>query len=226
MMRGCRTLTITLLCFLLAGCKTGESLYRISLAPMPPTEGELLAESGTVTFEKEGVWGALWPLSHEELGRPSSINREWTFPDPFDGLYDEYAMPVVFYLVLENRSDRAFAFNPSTSFSLIDASVPLFSIEYDDFYERLYDQPRGDQRLTNIRRMLFRSYQTLQPGDQTRGLLLFKRPREEAGIRPMLLFIRRIFMGEREIEFLIPFEMQTDEVPAPPARSGNAPGTS
>ncbi len=214
-MQRCRSLTITLLCLLLTACKTGESLYRISLSPMTPTQGEFRTDSGAITFEQEGLWGALWPLSHADLGQPASINREWAFPNPFDGLYEEYTMPVTFYLVLENRSDGAITFNPSTTFSLIDASVPLFSIEYDDFYERLYNQTGGDQRLAKIRRMLFRSYQTLHPGDQARGLLFFKRPREEAGIRPMLLIMRRIYRGEKEIDFLIPFEMQTDEIPAP-----------
>ncbi len=216
-MRGCCALTIILLCFLCAGCKTGEHRYRISLTPLTPTQGELRADGGAITFEKEGVWGALWPLNHEDLAHPAAINREWTFPDPFNGLYDEYTMPVTFFLVLENRSGRAFTFNPSTSFSLIDASVPLFSIEYDDFYERLYDQPGGDQRLAYVRQMLFRNYQTLHPGDQARGLLFFKRPREEAGIRPVLLLIRRVFKGDEEIDFMIPFEMQTDEVPTPGA---------
>ncbi len=212
-MRGRRILMITLLCLLAAGCKTAESLYRISLTPIPPMQTELRLEGGGMIFEKDGLWGAVWPLSHEELAQPASVNREWTFPNPFHGLYDAYAMPVTFYIVLENRADRAFTFNPSTSFSLIDASVPLFSIEYDDFYERFYNQPGADQRLADIRRMLFRNYQTLHPGNQSRGLLFFKRPREEAGIRPVILFIRRIYRGEKEIEFVIPFEMQTDEVP-------------
>ncbi len=198
---------------LIAGCKTGPHLYRMSVTPDPGLAGRLDPSGRAVTFEESGIWGALMPLPFAALDIPGDVDPRWDFANPFQGLYATYKKPIAFYLILENRSDVAISFNPSASFSLMLEGWPLFPIEYDDLYQALYDTHDGSRRLEGMKKMLLRSYVTLQPGEHTRGLLLFKRPEPGARQAKELTFrIQRIFAGKEEVDFLLPFRITMEKV--------------
>jgi len=213
-----RIILILVLCLYFPACKTAKSLYKISITPDVRMGQEISPPGNAVNFEKEGIWGAVRPVSCQDLTAPSSLNREWDFKNPFEGIYDEAGMPIAFYLLIENRSDSSITFNPSSSFSLTDAGAPLFTIEYDDLYQDLYDSEKGAGQLENIRKMLFRSYQTLGPGEHALGLLLFRRPDEpKIKSKELSFHIHRIYAGSREINFAISFKIRMEEIPdAPP----------
>jgi hypothetical protein len=205
-----------LVLLVLFGCRSTNSYYKVSILMDPAMEEKLAPSGDAVTFEEEGIWGALQPLNYENLSNPVSVNREWADGNPFEGVFDEEKMPIVFYLLIENRSESAFTFNPSSSISLFFERAPLFAIEYDDFYQDLYLIRGGEERLAKIRKMLFRSYQTLQPGEQARGLLFFKRPDpKKIKSREILFYVRRVYMGKREFTFTIPFLLQMEQVKRP-----------
>lgn len=206
-------LPLQILMALLIGCKTGPHLYRMSVTPGPDLASQLDPSGKAVTFEEQGIWGALMPLPFASIDFPVDVDPRWDFANPFQGLYAEYKKPIAFYLILENRSDVAISFNPSASFSLLLEGWPLFPIEYDDLYQALYDTPGGSRRLEGMRKMLLRSYVTLRPGEHIRGLLLFKRP--DPGVRQakeLTFRIQRIFTGKGEVDFLLPFRITMKKV--------------
>ena len=207
-------LVISLLLLLsLCHCRTTETYYKIAIHMNPAVENQLTPDGDAVMIDKEGLWGAIRPVTYEELSLPVSLYSDWDFEDPFEGIFDEKMMPIVFYLLLENRSETPIIFNPSVSFSVFYEREPLFTIEYDDFYQDLYDVRGSDEQLKKIKKLLIRSYQTLNPGEQARGLLFFKRPDEEKRKPKELLFqIRRVFVEKREITIAVPFQLQMEKV--------------
>jgi hypothetical protein len=212
-----RYLVLSLVLFsVLSACKTSETVYRFSITPGHTTEKALSLQEKTVVFETGGVWGAVVPVSYEEFSAPASLYRGWNFPNPFEGVYDEYERPIVFFLVIENRSATSITFNPSSSFSVIVGSLPLLAIEYDDLYQNLYQTPGGTQRLASIRKMLFNNYQILETGEDVRGLLLFRRPEpRKREAEPMAFRLRGIYVGPEEIELLFPFQFDMVKVKLP-----------
>ncbi len=182
----------------------------------PLMEKQLTPSGDAVTFEGEGIWGAVRPVSYQEFSDLSALNGEWDFQNPFEELYDEYQMPIVFYLLIENRSGSAISFNPTASLSLLYGDEPLFPIEYDDLYRDLYNVRGGGAKLQQMKKMLFRSYQTIMPKEYTKGLLLFRRP-DAWRIKSKDIFFRisRIYVGGSEIDFLIPFQMEVEKVKIP-----------
>jgi hypothetical protein len=180
------------------------------------TEKQLTPSGDAVTFENNGIWGAVRPLTYREFTMPASLSSEWNFQSPFESLYDEYHMPIVFYLMIENRSEVSISFNPTASFSLFHGSKPLFSIQYDDLYQDLYLSRGGNAQLNLIRKLLLRSYVTLNPGETVRGLLLFRRPAAKNRESEEVLFsARRIYAGENELDFLIPFRLDMEKTLMP-----------
>jgi hypothetical protein len=199
----------------LVSCKTILG-YKIFIHPDPVLGDQITPSGDTVTFEENGIWVAVRPLDYHEFNAPSSQNSEWDFPNPFEGVYDEYKMPIVIYLMIENRSDLSISFNPTASFSLFLGMKPLFPIQYEDLYHDLYMSRGADTRLNLIRKMLLRSYLTLNPGESVRGLLLFKRPRARERKSVKILFrARRIYSGNDEFDFIIPFVLDMEKITEP-----------
>lgn len=211
-----RFLVLALAIVSLCACRTTQPYYKISVLPDPRVQDWLTPSGDSVSFEKEGIWGAVQTVPYEALAQPSTLNREWTFANPFDLLYDSHNMPIVFNLLIENRSDTAITFNPSAGFSLIFKGAPLFPIGYDDLYQDLYGSRDGEARLEKIRKMLFRSYMTLNPGERTRGVLLFRRP-DPARIKDteILLQLHDIYSGKKTMEFIIPFRIEMEKMKIP-----------
>ncbi len=211
-----RLLIMFFLVFSFPGCKTTKTFHKVMISTHPLMEQQLTPSGDAVTFENEGIWGAVRPVSHGEMKDLSSLSGEWDFQNPFWELYDEYQMPIIFYLLIENRSSSAISFNPTASLSLFYGGEPLFPIEYEDLYQDLYNVRGGGAKLERIRRMLFRSYQTIMPNEHVRGLLLFRRPDAwRIKSKDILFRIRRLYVGGREIDFLIPFKMEVEKVKIP-----------
>jgi len=205
-------LPLLLLLSLLAGCKTDALLYRMSVAPDPAAISNLDPSGKALTFEGDGIWGALMPIPFVALDRPDQVDDRWTFENPFAGLYSENKEPIAFYLIMENRSKDTISFNPSAAFSLMLEGWPLFQIEYDDLYQALYGTPGSENRLQKMQKMLLRSYVTLQPGEHIRGLLLFKRPEPKKRKDQELTFrIHRILTGKEDVDFLLPLRISMEE---------------
>jgi hypothetical protein len=182
----------------------------------PLMEEQLTPSGDAVTFEGEGIWGAVRSLSYQEFSDLSALNGEWSFQNPFEELYHEHKMPIVFYLLIENRSGSTISFSPTASLSLLYGNEPLFPIEYDDLYQDLYSVRGGGEKLQQMKKMLFRSYQTIMPKEYARGILLFRRP-DAWRIKSKDIFFRisRIYVGGSEIDFLIPFQMEVEKIKVP-----------
>lgn len=199
-----------------SGCKTTQTVYKMSVAANPAIAAETSQSGGAVTFEAEGIWGGILPLDYTELDNPSALESRWNFENPFAGLYAENHEPIIFYLIMENRSDVSVSFNPSSSFSLYFGGAPLFAIEYDDLYQLLYHSGGQETQLANIKKMLFKSHLTLLPGEHARGLLFFRRPDAAKRKSQELLFrIERIHVGKEDIEFLLPFVLTMEKIEEP-----------
>ena len=82
-------LVISLLILLsLCHCRTTETYYKIAVHMNPAVENQLTPDGDAVMIDKEGLWGAIRPVTYEELSLPVSLNSDWDFEDPFEGIFD------------------------------------------------------------------------------------------------------------------------------------------
>ncbi|MDX1763457.1 MAG: hypothetical protein R3231_03980 [bacterium] len=200
------------------GCQTTATLYTLSVAVDPAIAEPLDLSGEALIFQDQGIWGAILPLDFNQLGNPADLDKAWDFPNPLAGLYEPYHEPILFYLIMENRSGLPLTFNTSASFALTFEGLPLFPIEYDNLYQDLYQRSDGGPRIENIKRLLFKNRGTLLPGEHARGLLLFRRPdpgKREA--KPLIFRIKRLHLGKDEVNFILPFRLTMEKIePAKP----------
>lgn len=203
------------LCILLwcTGCKTTAALYTLSIEVDPALTEPLQVSDEAITFEDRGIWGAILPLDFNQLDDPAALDKAWNFANPLAGIYEPYHEPILFYLIMENRSDLPVSFNTSASFSLTFEGLPLFAIEYDNLYQELYQRSDGGPRIQNTKKLLFTSQPTLLPGEHARGLILFRRPdpgKREA--KPLIFRMKRLHVGKDEVNFLVPFRLTMEKI--------------
>ena len=196
-----------------AGWQTTATLYTLSVAVDPAIAEPLNLSGEALTFEDQGIWGAILPLDFNQLENPAALDKQWDFPNPLADLYEPHREPIVFYLIMENRSNLPVSFNTSASFSLTFEGLPLFPIEYDNLYQDLYQRSDGGPRIQNIKKLLFKSQPTLLSGEHARGLLLFRRPAPgKRQAKPLIFRIKRLHVGKDEVNFILPFRLTMEKI--------------
>jgi hypothetical protein len=110
---------------------------------------------------------------------------------------------VTFVLWVDNGSDQSFILDPG-SIRLAVGYGPLLS---PNNYAHLYmELPRGSDRqriLEDLRKAIFDKSATIEPGEVSEKLLLFKRP-EKVGPEVAILF-ERLYLGGEETQAVLDF---------------------
>jgi hypothetical protein len=110
---------------------------------------------------------------------------------------------VTFVLWVDNGSDQSFILDPG-SIRLAVGYGPLLS---PNNYAHLYmELPRGSDRqriLEDLRKAIFDKSATIEPGEVSEKLLLFKRP-EKVGPEVAILF-ERVYLGGEETQAVLDF---------------------
>lgn len=168
----------------------------------------------------------LMPEGKAEQGY-SSVERQWVFEYksvfvktgrltkadslPASGLIDMLLDSgyTVMRMEIKNGSKARVIFNPSLT-ALMDDSMGYFKpLDYTDIYEMAGEDPEKTGFLKDVRRLFYDLTATVEPGETSSKLLIFRPLSRNAGAAELI--IKDLYIGTDALNLRFPFALKPED---------------
>lgn len=169
----------------------------------------------------------LMPEGKAEQGY-SSVERQWVFEYksvfvktgrltkadslPASGLIDMLLDSgyTVMRMEIKNGSKARVIFNPSLT-ALMDDSMGYFKpLDYTDIYEMAGEDPEKTGFLKDVRRLFYDLTATVEPGETSSKLLIFRPLSRNAGAAELI--IKDLYIGTDALNLRFPFALKPEAI--------------